>query len=666
LNKETKQVQIFTSKNQETFPNIMDIIYYQNFGQKLIFKPENDPELLLLCPDVNFRLTRIRNSGVKSRATDLTLRLLNKETSAFGSLCFGYFTTDLSKKVIPIPYNDPERFEFPLCGLWIYGIKYESNLFENSKYIKQIIWGLASHFLRDSRFEPRLSLESGKCVFLFILFFKGENPKVFTLEKLDDNQNSADKLKMSRHKINLSSSLITKSKGKWVSLDYEREIVNHIQLSTEKIMNRKQPLTLKTTTAISISDQTSPFCIYNGQNMRTKDNDLMIRSNPEKQDFLFSSSNCEKCLKNTSLTSPKGKIEKHERGTCSHKEREHITPSSDVNLKYVKDKYKNVNSNSLQFVDSCNSKTFKDNEFSEREKYLIQNLEKQMELTTQNDRYYKGMIEKMQTQIDMLTKCLFNINTSLSRISENPSFRDHDESSYFPGLSAFDVHSTTNNQRKGKIVDKILKPVKDGFLDERFHIVKENEAEGILKMNEGKIQRYNDKTIEILDQTGTEAFQSINNKENENFQNFPKEEKNRNFKKVLIEFEEQKIKSKTNEEKKQTKMQEKAEIEEVFDTKIAIKTIEKGPKFKEIEDLTISLSEDKSLSTTTLLKSSKQANNSENEEEQLNYLKIIEENRKNTEAGEGNSNNFSIQVPKISDKYKHMLDEEFWETPNEE
>ena len=650
LNKETKHPSLFSSHDQETCPNILDIIYFRNFVQRLTFQSGKKPEMQLLRPDINFRLMRIQNTGIKARSTELMLQLLNKKKAAFGSPSFGYLTMDFSKKIIPFKYNDPERFDYPLCGLWLYGIKYNENLFENSKYIKQILWGLMTNLLMNPKFKVRLSMNQKKCSILFVLFAKGENPKNFVIEKLNSNLVKPGKLTLKRCKIKFSEDLMAKAKGNWISVNYEREIERNLDRSKNL---KKTGFPLKTMTEMSISDKASPFCIYNGNKIPEKDVNLMSRSNPEKQDFLFSSSNCEKCLKNTSMTSAKGikevsnKIFKVPK-KCTHFQPNNMTSnSSQREVIRSLQKYKNVNSNSLNLVDSCNSKTYKESDFSDRERYLIQNLEKQMELTNRNDKYYKGMIEKMQTQIDMLTKCLFNINTSLSRISDNPSMRDQDESSYFPGLSVFDVQTPNYKHQKNMGQENL----------DSFHILKPD-GQGLKENKEGffsgsQLKEGENQTIEILDQTRTEKFLSSENKENTNLQNQQDPSMNRNFKKVLSGLTES-VEKKKDEGKKDDCLKAPHE------------------KLKETEDMTISLSEDKSLNTFG--NSTKIANLSENDEEKEkdlekekpSYLKIIEENRKKTEAGEGNSNNFSIQVPKISDKYKHMLDEEFWDGPNEE
>lgn len=643
LNKETKQEGVFSSGEGESFPGLLDMVFFRNFGQKMVFSRDEDPQLLLLRPNVNFRLMRISNSRVNSRATDLMLRLLDKKSGGFGSPCFGYFTADPSYKVIPIEHNNPERFEFPLCGLWIYGIKYQAGLFENSKHIKQLIWGLATDFLRNSHFKPRFSVEKNKCSFLFVLFAKGDNPKFFTIEKLEDNRSRTNQLDFARSKINFSTSLVEKNPGKWVTLNYEREVERALDI-TDKILNRRKPPTLKTETAISISDQASPFCIYNLQNPKNKEPNLMSRSNPEKQGFLFSSTNCQKCLKNASLTSPNHQnMCKSGSGKCFYLKSKKVVSHSTK----VKQKFQHAKPDSLNLGDCGSSGTCKEKEFSEREWYLIQNLEKQMELTNRNDKYYKGMIEKMQLQIDMLTKCMFNINSSLSRISDNPSFRDQNESSCFAGLSMFDIEST-NNYNKGRFPFLPKSPRTDPSGE--FHLLsdlgnaKRDKTEIPPKDVTSRLKTFEDQTIEILDQTGMEIFKYPTNKENENTQNYLSH--NLNFKKGLVEFSENK--------------QEASEKE--------IITRNPPTKLKEIEDMTISLNEDKSENMVPAQEANKTNANSEKEEDQeeVNYLKIIEENRKKTETGQGNSNNFSIQVPKISDKYKHMLNEEFWETPGEE
>ena len=382
LNKETKHPTLFSSQDQETCPNILDIIYFRNFVQRLTFQSGKKPEMQLLRPDINFRLMRIQNTGIKARSTDLMLQLLNKKKAAFGSPSFGYLTMDVSKKIIPFNYNDPERFDYPLCGLWMYGIKYNENLFENSKYIKQILWGLMTNLLMNPKFKVRLSMNPKKCSILFVLFAKGENPKNFLIEKLNNNLVKPGKMKLQRCKISFSENLMSRAKGNWISVNYEREIEKNF----EKNQIKKPGFPIKTMTEMSISDKASPYCIYNGQNIPKKDVNLMSRSNPEKQDFLFSSSNCEKCLKNTSMTSARNTNDNSNEmfmvpKKCSHYQENNMSNSSQKEMIRSLQKYKNVNSNSLNLVVSCNSKTYKESDFSDRERYLIQNLEKQMELT---------------------------------------------------------------------------------------------------------------------------------------------------------------------------------------------------------------------------------------------------------------------------------------------
>lgn len=650
LNKETKHEQLFPQLDQETFPNLVDILFFRNFAQTLVFLPNENPKLMCLRPDANFRLTRVKNSGVKSRSTKLMNRLIGKEKANFGSLDFGYFTVDSSHKVIPIYREDPERFVYPLCGLWLYGIKYVENLFENSKYVKQMIWGLITNFLTNQKFKTRFSIEKGKCSFLFILFSKGINPKFFIIEKLNNNQTGPNQLKFCENKINFTSKLLSKSSGNWIPLNYEREL-NEIDQPGDCFNSKKQPLTLKTTTAISLSDQASPFCIYNGQNLRNKDANLMSRSNPEKQDFLFSSTNCDKYVKNSSFNSP-DRHEKKSNKTCQPLQRKETCKFTSHNLtdesqhtnpKSCMQKLKKVQSNSLNLVDSCNSKNFRENDFSEREQFLLQNLEKQIELTNQNDRYYKGMIEKMQIQIDKLTDFMFNIQTSLSKISESPSQRDQDESSYFPGLSVFDIESTPSyNKAKNRELAGRTRGSKD------FPIRNGEQGNMLLGFPINKFDKFQDQTFEILDQTQTDPFNSSEQKENINILNTNTRTTNRNFKKVLTGLE---------------------DAEDPKPAKTVIDSVQQEPtKLKETEDMTISLSEDKSLSITVKPESLKIQNPSEKSEEPIkpNYLQIIQENKQNTEAGQGNSNNFSIQVPKISDKYKHMLTEDFWEKMDDE
>ena len=636
MNKETKQEGVFSSVDRECFPGLLDMVFFRNFGQQLLFARSQDPQLLLLRPNVNFRLMRISNSKVNSRATELMMRLLGKKPGGFGSPCFGYFTADPSAKVIPIEHDNPERFEFPLCGLWVYGIKYRAGLFENSKHIKQLIWGLAADFLRNSQFKPRFSVEKDKCSFLFVLFAKGDNPKFFTIEKLEDNRSRIDQMGFARSQIAFSPQLVEKNPGKWITLNYELEVEEGLGI-TEKILNRRKPPTLKTVTAISITDQESPFCIYNLGNPGKKETNLMSRSNPEKQGFLFSSSNCQKCLQNTSLTSPQYKGQcKSGSGKCFHHQSKRVASHSSQ----AGQRIQSAKPDSLNLGDCGSSGTCKEKEFTEREWYLIQNLEKQMELTNRNDRYYKGMIEKMQVQIDMLTKCLFNINSSLSRISDNPSFRDQNESSCFAQLSMFDVESNPNYNKATS--PNLAKPSEANPL-QGFELLSDLNKTKPTKSNAqrpnvtSQLKTTEDQTIEILDQTGTEMFRPSEEKENENVQNYLGH--NLNFKKGLAELEGAKVNA----------------IEEEAAPKPS------QTKLKEIEDLTISLNEDKSENTVAVHEPSK-ANNSEREEDQeeINYLKIIEQNRLKTETGQGNSNNFSIQVPKVSEKYKYMLNEEAW------
>ena len=215
LNKEISQSSITPELTEDPsegpqfrFSNILDILYHSLFNLHLNFsksKPnearnpnqyleesgsgdnisDGEPSVFSQRINANFRLTYVEKFVAKSRVTDLMLKLLNKspkggngERIGMKSVTFGYFTMDVKMRLIPMTFDDPEKHEFPLCGLWVYGLEYSLQTFRDSVYIKQLIWGLLAHFVSNVRFLPRLSIHPDKCDFFLGFFAKKQKPKL--------------------------------------------------------------------------------------------------------------------------------------------------------------------------------------------------------------------------------------------------------------------------------------------------------------------------------------------------------------------------------------------------------------------------------------------------------------------------------------------------------
>ena len=695
MNKQISQEHLFSSSTSGNYPNLLDLVLSHSFTGQIDFQKEGPDSFCFLQPDVNFKLTRIRNPNCKCRATDLMMRILNKGTPSMQALSYGYFTIDKSLRLLPMDYKDPERLKYPLCGMWAYGIEYEEKLLENSKYLKQVLWGLGVHFISDSRFKPRLSVEKNKCSFVFMLFSKASSPKFFLLEKLNDNEAGPSNFKIKSSLITWDMKTAMTGPDDWLLFDISKEIK---QGETVKFQEEEKENIKKQLKSACISDNSAPAkqeSFYYPKQSKTRackyqeHLNLMSRSNPEKQDFKSVQKKSESWANQSPFESPQTKFQAKilERPNSQvpsdshqfYREKADQRISVRTGSLFGEDSWKKdrtVNSNSVTLIDSSNSRPGKETGLNDREKLLIQHLEKQMELTSQNDIYYKGMIEKMQTQIDMLSKCLFNINSSLSRISDNQSHRDPDQSSFFPDLNAFDIQSTLSynkniphnkhlernlSSERNKTYNKVMfmkdanfaqsslneqpnqKILNTEFAQTRQKVLEENEPLSKFRLNQ---------TIDFMNETGMsfmEGFQRI--KESMEPQHGPSEVKDvRRFPRDELQVPANAFGSPNLSESKTSIIKlEKSDYKRKEST---------NQKLMEIDDKTLSLSEDKSLSLNQQLSMKKKSHDYPDEvnpEKENQYLQIIEENRKTSEQGQGNQNNYSIQVPKISEKYKRML-----------
>lgn len=182
--------------------NLFDFIFLQNYRILMFFnKTEFEFEFSLIFPAFNFVYESIRFL-YKMQSSPLAKRLLGKDPSnELAQPTFGFFSKDSSSRLVPLEYDNEDIGKVGLFGFWTYGIEVTDELLDNSKTVKQLVWGLHAHFLKNSKLGPKDYFLQNKAYF-YAAFNKTGSPRAFSTRIVDmDGSSNGISEKMFKIKV---------------------------------------------------------------------------------------------------------------------------------------------------------------------------------------------------------------------------------------------------------------------------------------------------------------------------------------------------------------------------------------------------------------------------------------------------------------------------------
>ena len=163
--------------------NIIDQVYLQNF--RIFFKYKDGAFQFILCfPKINLSYSEIKMP--KFSNISLSSRLISRNNdNPLVSKTFGFITLDQRSRIYPLFFDDEKKYQYPLCGIWVFGFDFTKNILENSLNAKKYLWALIVYFLKNKKIKDRLPLLK-KTGFLFLAFQKNKKCQSYII-KVSDN-----------------------------------------------------------------------------------------------------------------------------------------------------------------------------------------------------------------------------------------------------------------------------------------------------------------------------------------------------------------------------------------------------------------------------------------------------------------------------------------------
>ena len=184
--------------------SLLDMVYLQNF--RIFMKCDYKEERLdfnLMYPHLSFCLQEVK-WPFKYCSVDLSQKLLQKKEFEEESKTFGFLTLDSNARILPLAYDDLDNiYKYPLIGVWIYGEKLNCRILEKSERIRSRVWGVLTHFLKNSKIKCRFSFTKNKSDFLLIGFNKGSQVKIFSTKVVDRTEMDHD-VTMDTYRVDLN------------------------------------------------------------------------------------------------------------------------------------------------------------------------------------------------------------------------------------------------------------------------------------------------------------------------------------------------------------------------------------------------------------------------------------------------------------------------------
>jgi len=187
LNAENAKPPSSTNKVDSTESlGILDFVYLQNL--RLFFRMNSDLtaiEIFATLPEFSFVFEPI-SRHFKMATTPLSKQLASKQSSPHpGAITFGYFTFDQMTRLIPLAFDDEKTYEYPIVGFWTTGLIFSEEDMDNSLSLKQILWGLAAYFLKNTKITLKLSLIRKSYSFIYVCFNGTSSPRYYKVKKVD-------------------------------------------------------------------------------------------------------------------------------------------------------------------------------------------------------------------------------------------------------------------------------------------------------------------------------------------------------------------------------------------------------------------------------------------------------------------------------------------------
>lgn len=166
--------------------NIIDQVYLQNF--RIFFRyGENKFEFILCFPKINLSFCEIKM--LKFSNISLSSRLISRNNdNPLVSKTFGFITLDQRSRIYPLFFDDEKKYQYPLCGVWVFGFDFTENVLENSLNAKKYLWALIIYFLKNKKIKDRLPLLK-KTGFLFLAFQKNKKCQSYIIKVSDNTKN---------------------------------------------------------------------------------------------------------------------------------------------------------------------------------------------------------------------------------------------------------------------------------------------------------------------------------------------------------------------------------------------------------------------------------------------------------------------------------------------
>lgn len=181
------QINLQNSLHEHLTP--FDFLFLQNYRVLMSLTPSTSEfDFTLIFPAFNFVYESVA-FPCKLQSSPLAKRLLNKDpANEIATPTFGFFTMDSTSRLVPLEYNDPQTQNVGLFGFWTYGVPATDEMLDNSKSIKQLVWGLHSYFKKNTKLGPRDYLFKNGGHF-YAAFNKGQSVKSYSARTVDKESN---------------------------------------------------------------------------------------------------------------------------------------------------------------------------------------------------------------------------------------------------------------------------------------------------------------------------------------------------------------------------------------------------------------------------------------------------------------------------------------------